>query len=241
MEKKMSLKVSVSSMDTYKKCPKKYHYTYIIKPKIKKKKWIHTEFGSCAHRMLELFHKKYIDSPFTIKEAAAIMKECYTEALKEFDLDILEGYTWSPEGDISGIPYLRKIMQFYLNEIKANGIPNVIGVEVPYSFMVGKTEVRGFTSPTSPTPNQPIISYCNAAVILHPQTRNLYYRATPYDISTNEFKTRGNSNGMGFPTTIMDLGPRADYLQELVMSDDYDGYVANKLDSSSRIFIFSII
>jgi ATP-dependent helicase/DNAse subunit B len=144
MEKKMSLKVSVSSMDTYKKCPKKYHYTYIIKPKIEKKKWIHTEFGSCAHRMLELFHKKYIDSPFTIKEAAAIMKECYTEALKEFDLDILEGYTWSPEGDISGIPYLRKIMQFYLNEIKANGIPNVIGVEVPYSFMVGKTEVRGF-------------------------------------------------------------------------------------------------
>jgi len=103
---------------------------------------------------------------------------------------------------------------------------------VLYAFPI-KTEVRGFTSPTSPTPNQPIISYCNAAVILHPQTRNLYYRATPYDISTNEFKTRGNSNGMGFPTTIMDLGPRADYLQELVMSDDYDGYVANKLDSSS--------
>jgi CRISPR/Cas system-associated exonuclease Cas4 (RecB family) len=85
-----------------------------------------------------------MDSPFTIKEAAAIMKECYTEALKEFDLDILEGYTWSPEGDVSGIPYLRKIMQVYLNELKANGIPNVMGVEVPYSFMIGETEVRGF-------------------------------------------------------------------------------------------------
>jgi hypothetical protein len=38
---------------------------------------------------------------------------------------------------------------------------------------------------------------------------------------------------MGFPTTIMDLGPRTDYIQELVMSDDYDGYVVNRLDSSS--------
>lgn len=140
----MSLKLSVSSMDTYKKCPKKYHYTYIIKPKIEKKKWIHTEFGSCAHRMLELFHKKYIDSPFTQAESASIMKECYTSALKEFDMDILEGYTWSPEGDVPGIPFLRKIMQNYLNTIKKGGFPNVIGVEVPYSFFIGSTEVRGF-------------------------------------------------------------------------------------------------
>ncbi len=140
----MSLKLSVSSMDTYKKCPKKYHYTYIVKPKIDKKKWIHTEFGSCGHRILELFHKKYIDSPFTMAESASIMKECYKEGLKEFDLDILEGYTWSPEGDVPGIPFLRKIMQNYLNNIKANGFPNVIGVEVPYSFFIGGTEVRGF-------------------------------------------------------------------------------------------------
>jgi hypothetical protein len=57
---------------------------------------------------------------------------------------------------------------------------------VLYAFPI-KTETRGFTSPTSSNPNQPIISYCDAAVILHPQTRNFYYRATPYDISTNEF------------------------------------------------------
>jgi hypothetical protein len=38
---------------------------------------------------------------------------------------------------------------------------------------------------------------------------------------------------MGFPTTIMDLGPRTYYLQELVMSDEYDGYVVNKLESST--------
>jgi hypothetical protein len=109
---------------------------------------------------------------------------------------------------------------------------------VLYAFPI-KTDVRGFTSPTSAIPNQPIISYCDAAVILHPQTRNFYYRATPYDINTNKFevlngtKASGSDNNICFPTTIMDLGPRADYLQELVMSDDYDGYVANRLDSSS--------
>ena len=109
---------------------------------------------------------------------------------------------------------------------------------VLYAFPI-KTEIREYTSPTSATPNQPIPSYCRDAVIFHTQTRNFYYRVTPYDISTNEFVVRNNIDASGtdnnicFPTTIMDLGPRADYLQELVMSDDYDGYVANKLDSSS--------
>jgi hypothetical protein len=31
----------------------------------------------------------------------------------------------------------------------------------------------------------------------------------------------------------MDLGPRSDYLQELVFSDEYDGYVINKINSTS--------
>jgi hypothetical protein len=31
----------------------------------------------------------------------------------------------------------------------------------------------------------------------------------------------------------MDLGPRSNFLQEIVMSDEYDGYIVNKLNSSS--------
>jgi hypothetical protein len=112
---------------------------------------------------------------------------------------------------------------------------------VLYAFPI-KTEVRGFTSPTSATPNQPIISYCNDAVILHPQTRNFYYRATPYDISDNEFVVRsndrasGSNNNICYPTTIMDLGPRANYLQEIVMSDNYDGFIMSKLNFILVIF-----
>lgn len=139
------LKLSVSSMDTYEKCPKKYHYNYIEKPNIIKKKWGHTEFGSCAHRMLELFHMRYIKDGFDLKESPSIMKECFVSAISEFDMDILSEYTWSPSGEVEGVVLLRKIMQNYLNKIKTNGMPNVIGVEVPYSFKHGDdVEVRGF-------------------------------------------------------------------------------------------------
>ena len=102
---------------------------------------------------------------------------------------------------------------------------------VLYAFPF-KNEIKGYTSPTSVTPNQPIADYCMQTLAFHRQTKNFYYRSAPYDTTTNEFVT--NSNGdIGFPTTIIDLGPRADYIQEIVMSDDYDGYVVNKLDTSS--------
>ena len=52
------LKLSVSSMDTYKTCPKKYHYRYVEKVKVEVKKHTFTEFGSCAHLILELFHQR---------------------------------------------------------------------------------------------------------------------------------------------------------------------------------------
>jgi uncharacterized protein (TIGR02145 family) len=102
-----------------------------------------------------------------------------------------------------------------------------------YTFPV-KTEIVGYTSPTSSTPNQPIPRYCKVIVYFHEQTKNYYYKSSRYNISTNAFRAYNDpSSHIGFPTTIMDLGPRADFLQELVMSDDYDGYVVNRLDSSS--------
>jgi hypothetical protein len=95
-----------------------------------------------------------------------------------------------------------------------------------------KNDIVGYTSPTSSTPNQPIPRFCGETLRYHSQTKNFYYRVTPYNTTTNEFEQISTGN-MGFPTTIMDLGPRTDYIQELVMSDDYDGYVVNRLDSSS--------
>jgi hypothetical protein len=79
--------------------------------------------------------------------------------------------------------------------------------------------------------------YCRDTVVLHP-TNNFYYRSSPWDGTkfigsnppTGVFGSYGgNEKNLKFPTTIMDLGPRSQYLQEIVMSDDYDGYVVNKM------------
>jgi hypothetical protein len=76
-------------------------------------------------------------------------------------------------------------------------------------------------------------------------TNTFYYRSSPYDGVNNSFigapkpssdflgvplpSFGGNNFNLNYPTTLMDLGPVNNYQQELVMSDDYDGYVVNKL------------
>lgn len=132
-------------MDTYKKCPKKYHYRYIEKPDIPKVKWGFTEFGSCAHLALELFHKRIVDDKVTPDKHAILMKRCFMDAVKEFDINLLEDTVWMPDGDMPGLVALRSILQTYLDKVKAEGIPEVIGIEMPFNFQINDTTiVRGF-------------------------------------------------------------------------------------------------
>ena len=139
------LKLSVSSMDTYVKCPKKYHYRYIEKPDVVPQKWGFTEFGSCAHRVLELFHEEIMKGSFSESEYSILLKDCFKKSVKEFDLAILEQPVWMPDGDMPGLLALRKIMQSYLDGIRSSGLPNVIGVEMPFKFNIDEnTVVRGY-------------------------------------------------------------------------------------------------
>jgi hypothetical protein len=94
-----------------------------------------------------------------------------------------------------------------------------------------KNEVRRFTSPLSNPPNAPIPDYCEDVIKLHPITRNYYYRCTKYNLQNDSFER--TADHIGYPTTMIDLGPRNNFIQELVMSDEYDGYVVNKLDPST--------
>jgi hypothetical protein len=87
-----------------------------------------------------------------------------------------------------------------------------------------------FTSPTSSNPNQPISNYCKKTIYLD-DTFNFYYRSSPYNYDDNKFV--GYGKGIKYPTTMMDLGPINTFIQEIVLSDDYDGYVVNKLNSTS--------
>ena len=139
------LKLSVSSMDTYDKCPKKYHYRYIEKPDLPQNKWGFTEFGSCAHSVLELFHKELMNKNIPEKEYSILMKKCFKSAVKEYDINLLSETVWTPDGDKPGLLCLREIMQTYLDKIRDEGLPNVIGVEIPFNFKINEnTLVRGF-------------------------------------------------------------------------------------------------
>lgn len=107
-----------------------------------------------------------------------------------------------------------------------------------------------FSSPLAPNPNQAEYSYCDDVVVFHNNTNTFYYRSSPWNQTTTKFigqdratsggffgslfgQYGGNFYNLLYPTTIMDLGPRTDYLQEIVMSDEYDGYVMNKLQSTT--------
>jgi hypothetical protein len=107
---------------------------------------------------------------------------------------------------------------------------------------------RRFTSPIDPDPNKrnkPYNCYCKNNIYFNTDSNNFYYRSSPF--STNgEFSARpnpvnwftgkgfgGNERSLMFPTTIMDMGPRDVYTQEIVFSNDYDGYVMNNLNTTT--------
>ena len=108
---------------------------------------------------------------------------------------------------------------------------------------------RRFTSPTEDNPknrNKPYNCYCKNNVYFNQDSNNFYYRSSPYNPSDNSFVGRknpknwftrkefgGNVNNLMFPTTVLDMGPRDSYTQEIVFSNDYDGYVMKNLDTTT--------
>ena len=89
-------------------------------------------------------------------------------------------------------------------------------------------------------------SYCKNVIYFDTTTNNFYYKSTPYylppNATTGQFigDSRPSKGGNGGPdrnlmnpTTIMDLGPRDLFIQEVSVTDDYDGYIVNKLKSTT--------
>jgi len=140
------IKLSVSSIDTFNNCPKKYEYRYIQRVKVNQPAWNFTEFGSCAHLILEHFHNR-VDNDTDPSKYREIMKGCFKDAVtdKQFDPTILRSYVWSPDGDKPGFDYLKEITGEYLDIIEEKGLPNVVGTEVSYEFEVTEgVKIRGF-------------------------------------------------------------------------------------------------
>ena len=108
---------------------------------------------------------------------------------------------------------------------------------------------RIFTGPTGNPPNQPYNKYCRATIYLEPDTFNFYYRSSPWN--GNDFigrkgysfngSTIGNNREYMFPTTIMDLGPRDELQKYLSQSGNWDGYILNRLQSTTFSDISDIL
>ncbi len=105
---------------------------------------------------------------------------------------------------------------------------------------------RYFTGINSSNPNTPYNCYCKNTMYMDASTNNFYYRSSPYNVEYNTFIGRrnprnwftakgfgGNTKDLMFPTTIMDLGPRDIYTQEIVSNNEYDGYVMKNLNSTT--------
>jgi len=107
-----------------------------------------------------------------------------------------------------------------------------------YAFPFRST--RYFTGPNDNPPSQPYNKFCKDNIFLHPDTFNFFYRSAPYDDGSDKFIGRegselvgGNKKNHMYPTTIMDLGPRDELQKFLSQSGNWDGYIMNKLDSTT--------
>jgi hypothetical protein len=105
--------------------------------------------------------------------------------------------------------------------------------------------------------NNPSSLYCTDLIYLHDQTSNFYYRSSPFETpdqnnpETGSFIGKKNNRGnatstgndkfLGSPTTLLDLGPKSDFIQELLYNDDYDGYIVDKVKSTSFQAISDIL
>ena len=113
-------------------------------------------------------------------------------------------------------------------------------------FSFSFSNSRRFTPPSKlkSTSNKPYNCFCKNSIVLTP-SNNFYYRSSPYN-PTDGFVGRyapigsvvrtqygNNVNNLMWPTTIMDLGPRDKFTQEIVSSNDYDGYVTDRLSPST--------
>ena len=112
-----------------------------------------------------------------------------------------------------------------------------------------KNKVR-FTGPNDEPSNSPYLCICPDVMFVDTTTNNAYYRSAPYRYNvpgvSNGFIGRDapvnwggseiekpNYRNLMFPTTVMDLGPRTKYTTELVLSDEYLGYVMDRMSTTS--------
>lgn len=87
--------------------------------------------------------------------------------------------------------------------------------------------------------NQPFATYANELIYYDVDTSNFYYRSSPYNINRNEFigvnhnKSSRNQLNLQFPTTIINLGVKDEFYQEIIVNPEAKIYTVPFLDNTS--------
>jgi hypothetical protein len=154
-------------------------------------------------------------------------KGCYkivTRIIKSIPTDISLMTEWLSRTNISFAACRNVFSHLFTNNW-------VNGTLYAFAFKNNKTfDING----------KPIPLYCKNVIYYDEETNNFYYRSSPYRQTQSNSGFVGKKgeyepvdNNLLYPTTIMDLGPRTDYLQEIAFSDEFDGYVLKNIKTTS--------
>ena len=91
--------------------------------------------------------------------------------------------------------------------------------------------------------NKPYSKYCKDVIYYDENTTNFYYRSSPYNDLTNKFIGKAantnfpvyslNKLNLLFPTTIINLGIKDSFFQEITFDPSTKGYIMTELESTS--------
>jgi hypothetical protein len=114
---------------------------------------------------------------------------------------------------------------------------------VLYMFSFGKNNLYELDAP-----DEPIYEYCKDIVVYNKITNGFYYRSSPWDgtdfigvesppknssLINNYPKYGYNEKRIQFPTTVMDLGPRDKFINQICNDSEFTGYIADQIRSTS--------
>ena len=116
----MTLKVSVSSLDTYESCPRKYKFQQI--DKLPRKSWEHLDVGNYVHEVLEKFHKELnVDAS---QQPEALLKGLAKETWQKYATKI----------SAAGQDKSKGLLKSYLSHLNTDGWPSVLATEDRFSI-----------------------------------------------------------------------------------------------------------
>jgi len=182
----------------------------------------------------------YVDNK---KEIKKMYKGCYYLITKNFAIgeDFQSIAEWRAR--------FRMMFALCNNVVSLTFVNNWInGAMYMYAFQ--KTDLYGNDINKTTYTTNPEYVYCKDTAMYQLVTNSFYYRASPYNPNQPQGKRfigrdnaiqnniLGRSNGankkfLGNPTTIMDLGPRDLFTKEICFNPEFQGYIIDKVKSSS--------